>query len=133
MMGSSLKLFSFCAMLVGIHGLSILTITTISKAAENFELALKIKDAITELGGEKSDAQEFDKVELVAELNDLIDTAIMEVFSAIVLRSKLDRVDDAVIAIQCSLKDIKDVLKAETGADELLKLFVKRYEEHEVI
>ena len=129
MMGFSVKLFSFCAMLVVAHGLNILTITTISKAAESFKLALKIKDVITELGGEKSDAKE----ELVAELSDLIDTAKMEILSAIVLRSKLDSVDDAVIAIHSSLIDIKHLLEVQTGAIELLELFVKRYEEHEVI
>ena len=57
----------------------------------------------------------------------------MEILSAIVLRSKLDRVDDAVIAIHSSLIDIKHLLEAQTGAVELLELFVKRYEEHEVI
>ena len=50
---------------------------------------------------------EFGMEELVAELSDLIDTAKIEILSAIVLRSKLDRVDDAVIVIHSSLIDIK--------------------------
>ena len=103
------------------YGLKINIIKTIAKATKSLALAIEVKNALTELvGGNSNNDQEFDVDRLVAELGNLIDTAKMEILSAIVLRSKLDRVDDAVIAIQSSHMDIKNVLEAQTGADELL-------------
>lgn len=73
--------------------------------------------------------------ELVNILAARIDASTTKLITTVLLQSKLERIDDAVINIHSSLIDLQNFLQASTPDErnEYKKLFVSRFVEHDVI
>ncbi|XP_045173806.2 uncharacterized protein LOC123535279 [Mercenaria mercenaria] len=107
-------------------------ITTIARITYNVAKLSGNVNSILDIlfGGESGGITTQDLDEAVESITRNINAAKMDILNSILLQSKFDRIDDAVIGIRSSLTDLKNCIEAKepTSRHEFQKLFIKRYE-----
>ncbi|XP_053385381.1 uncharacterized protein LOC128550425 [Mercenaria mercenaria] len=86
-------------------------------------------------GAGEEDKDDVDIELLIAEIQDRIESATTDLLTNVLVQSKLDKIDDAVITIHSLLIDLDNIMHAQTSEDQkrLEATFVSRFEQQNAV
>lgn len=118
-----------------VNGGRLSTVASVARVVYNIlDEASNFKEIFSQLDqGKSPDDDKLNKA--FAVLSARIDSSKADIITNVMLQSKLELIDDALIAMHSSLIDLKEILLAKTKSEreQLERIFVHRFEEHDVI
>lgn len=97
---------------------------------------LKFGFSVAEYFQNKNQGEQLDEIsKLLSEVNERIDSVNTRIITTVLLHSRLERIDEAVLNIRSSLTDLEYIFRANDTKDKTrhMDLFVYRFDNHGVI